>query len=182
MGGTGKTPMVEEIIRMLINEKKIAVLSRGYMRKSKGVVFAAADCTAIDIGDEPMQIHQKFPDVVLAVSEERLVGIPQILHQFPQTEVIVLDDAFQHRAIKPGLSILLTDYADLFTRDFFLPTGNLRDEKNSYKRADIIVVTKCEEKLTEEMKNKLIFEISLLPHQQIFFAAMEYGKIGRAHV
>ena len=176
MGGTGKTPMVEEIIRMLINDKKVAVLSRGYMRKSKGVVFAGADFTAIDIGDEPMQIHQKFPDVVLAVSEERLVGIPQILHQFPQTEVIVLDDAFQHRKVQAGLNIMLTEYSNLFTRDYMFPVGDLRDERKSSKRAEIIVITKSPTSLDQSTKEKMIKEVRSDQKQKIFFTSISYSQ------
>lgn len=176
MGGTGKTPMVEEIIRLLQHEKKVAVLSRGYMRKSKGVVFAGADCTAIDIGDEPMQIHQKFPDVVLAVSEERLVGIPQILHQYPKTEVIVLDDAFQHRKVKAGLNIMLTEYSNLFTRDYFFPVGDLRDERKSSKRADVIIVTKSPLKIDASIKESISKEITTNKKQKVLFTSISYGQ------
>ncbi len=176
MGGTGKTPMVEEILRMLKDEKKVAVLSRGYMRKSKGVVFAGPDCTAIEIGDEPMQIHQKFPDVVLAVAEERLVGIPQILHQYPQTELIVLDDAFQHRKVSAGLNIILTEYFNLFTRDYMFPVGDLRDERKSSKRADVIVVTKSPATMDLITKEKVCREVKTNEHQKVFFTTISYGQ------
>ena len=150
VGGTGKSPMVEYLVLHLKNRFKVATLSRGYKRKTRGYVLANEYTTAIDIGDEPMQFHQKFPDVPIAVGEERIVAIAQLMHDRPDTEVIVLDDAFQHRAIKAGLNILLTEYANLFTRDFFLPTGDLRDLRSSYKRAQIIVVTKCRPDLSEE--------------------------------
>ncbi|MDB5232230.1 MAG: lpxK, partial [Chitinophagaceae bacterium] len=141
VGGTGKSPMVEYIAEILLQSGfKIATLSRGYKRKTKGYLIANSTTTAIDIGDEPMQFHQKFPEAAIAVGEERIVAIPQILHDRPETEVIILDDAFQHRSVKAGFNILLTQYKDLFTQDFFLPTGDLRDQPASYKRADVIVI------------------------------------------
>jgi len=175
VGGTGKSPMVEYLAMHLKNHFKIAILSRGYKRKTKGYILANSITTAIDIGDEPMQFHRKFTDVPVAVGEERLVAIPQLLHDKPETEVIILDDAFQHRAIKPGLNILLTEYGDLFTRDFFLPTGDLRDTISSCKRAHIIIVTKCKPDLSEEERYEIIEEINPLPHQQIFFTTISYG-------
>lgn len=176
VGGTGKSPMVEYLVEKLKDEFKVATLSRGYKRKTKGYALANENSTALEIGDEPMQFHLKFPDVPVAVGEERLEAIPELLHDKPQTEVIILDDAFQHRAINAGLNILLTDYNNLFTRDFFLPTGDLRDLQSSYKRANIIVVTKCKPDLSEEEKRNIIEEISPLSHQQIFFTAIEYGQ------
>jgi tetraacyldisaccharide 4'-kinase len=176
VGGTGKSPMIEFLVQHLSPQFKIATLSRGYKRKTKGYVLASEQTTALEIGDEPMQFHQKFPDISVVVCEERIIAVPHILQDLPDTELILLDDAFQHRSIKPGLSILLTEYADLFTRDFFLPTGNLRDEKESYKRAEIIVVTKCDENITQDQKNKIIKEINPVSGQQIFFSAIEYGK------
>ena len=176
VGGTGKSPMVEWLIRLLKDQFKIATLSRGYKRRTKGYALANERSTALDIGDEPMQFHHKFPDVPVAVGEERLVAIPQLLHDRPETEVIILDDAFQHRAISAGLNILLTEYTNLFTRDFYLPTGDLRDLKSEYKRAHIIVVTKCSPELTAGEKQKIIDEINPVKGQSIFFAAMEYGQ------
>jgi len=177
VGGTGKSPMVEYLVERLKNDFKVATLSRGYKRKTKGYLLAGDNTTALDIGDEPMQFHLKFPGVPVAVGEERIEAIPQLLHDRPETEVIVLDDAFQHRSIRAGLNILLTDYGNLFTRDFYLPTGDLRDLKRSYKRADIIIVTKCKPDLSEAEKQKLIREIKPLPHQHIFFTAIAYGKL-----
>ena len=124
VGGTGKTPMVEYLLRLLKRDYAVATLSRGYKRKTVGFGIANNSTTALDIGDEPMQFHLKFPDVTVSVGEERLVAIPQLLHDKPATEVIILDDAFQHRQVKAGLNILLTDYADLYTRDFLLPAGD----------------------------------------------------------
>jgi tetraacyldisaccharide 4'-kinase len=175
MGGTGKSPMVEYLVLHLKNRFKVATLSRGYKRKTKGYALATAQTTAIDIGDEPMQFHRKFPEVPVAVGEERLVAIPQLLHDHPETKVIILDDAFQHRAIKAGLNILLTECNNLFTRDFFAPTGDLRDVRGSYARAHVIIVTKCRPDLGIEEKEAITKEIKPLPHQHIFFTTILYG-------
>ena len=177
VGGTGKSPMVEYLVLHLKNLYKVATLSRGYKRKTMGYALASDYTTAIDVGDEPMQFHRKFPDVPVAVGEQRVQAIPQLLHDKPQTEVIILDDAFQHRAIKAGFNILLTEYDNLFTRDFYLPTGDLRDSRSSYKRADVIVVTKCPPDISEEEGKEIIKEIEPLPHQGVFFSAIAYGTI-----
>lgn len=175
-GGTGKSPMVEFLLRILQSHMKVAVLSRGYKRKTRGYALAGAGTTALEIGDEPMQFHLKFPAVTIAVGEERVVAIPQLLHDKPDTQVIILDDAFQHRTVRAGLNIVLTDYNNLFTRDWFLPTGDLRDEKNSYKRADILVVTKCRADLSLSEKTTILEEIRPLSHQHVFFSSIRYGK------
>ncbi len=175
LGGTGKSPMVEYLVLHLKNRYKVATLSRGYKRKTTGYALASAKTTAIDIGDEPMQFYNKFPEVPVAVGEERLVAVPQLLHDHPQTQVIILDDAFQHRAIKAGLNILLTEWSNLFTRDFFVPTGDLRDVRSSYKRAHVIIVTKCKPNLSEAEKNEIIKEINPAPNQQVFFTSIVYG-------
>lgn len=175
VGGTGKSPMVEFLVLHLKNNFRLATLSRGYKRKTKGYALADANSTAIDIGDEPMQFHQKFPDVPVAVGEERIVAIPQLLHDRPGTEAIILDDAFQHRSIRAGLNILLTDYGNLFTRDFFLPTGDLRDQRNSYKRAHLIIVTKCPPDISQEERQAIIKEINPVSHQKVFFTTIAYG-------
>ena len=175
VGGTGKSPMVEYLIRLLKEEFKVATLSRGYKRKTTGFAIANESTTALDIGDEPMQFHKKFSDVTVAVAEERLVAIPQLLHDKPETQVIILDDAFQHRHIRAGLNILLTEFKNLFTRDFILPAGDLRDVQSSSKRANVIIVTKCPSHLNEEERNKIIKEIKPLPHQEVFFTRIEYS-------
>lgn len=175
VGGTGKSPMVEYMVLHLKNRFKVATLSRGYKRKTKGYALVTNQTTAIDVGDEPMQFHQKFPDVPVAVGERRLEAIPQLLHDRPGTEVIILDDAFQHRAISAGLNILLTDHGNLFTRDLFLPTGDLRDQRSSYKRAQIIVVTKCKPDLSQKEREEIVAEIKPLPYQKIFFTSIVYG-------
>lgn len=174
VGGTGKSPMVEFLVKNLRNRHRIAVLSRGYKRKTKGYALANERSTALEIGDEPMQFHVKFPDVAIAVGEERIVAIPQLLHDRPATQAIILDDAFQHRAVNAGLNILLTDYNNLYTRDWFLPTGDLRDERASARRAAIIVVTKCPADLSQEERASIISEISPQAHQRVFFASLRY--------
>jgi tetraacyldisaccharide 4'-kinase len=174
-GGTGKSPLVEFLLSHLQHRYGIAVLSRGYKRKTAGYALANEHSTALEIGDEPMQFYKKFPSVTIAVGEERIVAIPQLLHDVPATEVIILDDAFQHRYVRPGLNILLTDYNNLYTRDWFLPTGDLRDLPSSYKRADILIVSKCPSDLSEEQKSELIEEIKPLENQHIFFTAINYG-------
>ena len=184
VGGTGKSPMVEYLVEHLKEKFKVATLSRGYKRKTKGYSLANVNSTALEIGDEPMQFHLKFPAVPVAVGEKRIEAIPQLLHDKPETQAIILDDAFQHRKIKAGLNILLTEYNNLFVHDFYLPTGDLRDLKSNYKRAEIIVVTKCRDDLTEEEKRKIIKEINprlndssgqATPRQQVFFTAFKYG-------
>lgn len=176
VGGTGKSPMVEYLLLNFKSKFQLATLSRGYKRKTKGYALANEQATALELGDEPMQFFLKFPEVPIAVGEERIVAIPQLLHDRPETQAIILDDAFQHRAIKAGLNILLTDYSNLFTRDFYLPTGDLRDQKKSYKRAQVIIVTKCDPAMTEEEKQKIISEISPVQGQQIFFTTTKYGS------
>jgi tetraacyldisaccharide 4'-kinase len=176
VGGTGKSPMVEFLLGHLKDKFRIATLSRGYKRKTTGYALANENTTSLDIGDEPMLFHQKFPDVPVAVGEERLVAIPQLLHDKPDTQAIILDDAFQHRAVTAGLNILLTDCNNLFTRDFYLPTGDLRDLRSNYKRADIIVVTKCKFEMTQEEADKIRKEIQPLPKQQLYFSSIQYGN------
>jgi len=175
LGGTGKSPMVEYLVKFLKQRYRVATLSRGYKRKTTGYVLASASTTALEIGDEPKQFSLKFPDVPVAAGEKRIEAIPQLLQDHPETQCIILDDSFQHRAVQPGLNILLTEYHNLFTRDFYFPTGDLRDLKSGYKRADIVVVTKCDPKIDEKQKEKIIREIAPLPYQHIFFTANRYS-------
>ena len=175
VGGTGKSPMVEYLVINLKDKFNVATLSRGYKRKTKGYALADENSSALEIGDEPMQFHLKFPDVPVAVGEERIDAIPQLLHDKPTTQCIILDDAFQHRSVKAGLNILLTDYNNLFTRDFFLPTGDLRDLKSSYKRAEILIVTKCDSLMTLEQRKEITEEINPVTGQQLFFTANKYS-------
>lgn len=176
VGGTGKSPMVEYLLRLFSPSFKIATLSRGYKRKTRGYVLANDKATAIDIGDEPMQFHLKFPQVSVAVGEERAIAIPQILFDRPDTDMIIMDDAFQHRAVKAGLNILLTAYHDLFSKDYLLPMGSLRDTRSSYRRADIIVVTKCPVDISAEDREATLRSIAPLEHQQVFFSTIRYGE------
>jgi tetraacyldisaccharide 4'-kinase len=174
-GGTGKSPMVEFLLSKFKDQYEVAVLSRGYKRKTEGYALANEQSTALEIGDEPMLFYNKFPSVTVAVCEERIVAIPQLLHDRPKTQAIILDDAFQHRYVRAGLDILLTDCNNLFTRDWFLPTGDLRDVPASYKRAHIILVTKCPPDLSEKEREELTKEISPENGQQIFFTSIDYG-------
>ena len=176
VGGTGKTPMTEYLIRILKSNYKVATLSRGYKRKTRGFAIANETTTALEIGDEPMQFHQKFPDITVAVGEERLVSIPELLQFSPDTQIIILDDAFQHRAIRAGLNLVLTEYKNLYTRDLMLPAGDLRDVKQSVKRANVIIVTKCKPNLGLEEKKALIQEIDPTSEQTLFFTEIIYTK------
>ena len=175
VGGTGKSPLIEYLIELLKNRYQIATLSRGYRRRTKGYAYAKPNVTALEIGDEPLMLYRKFPSVAVAVGEERLLAIPELLHDFPATEVILLDDAFQHRAIQAGLTILLTEQSNLFSRDFYLPTGDLRDLKSRYKEANILLVTKCDPNLSVEQQKSIIREIKPLPSQKVFFTKLSYG-------
>ncbi|UCJ09182.1 tetraacyldisaccharide 4'-kinase [Chitinophaga pendula] len=176
VGGTGKTPHVEYLIRLLKQFMPIATLSRGYNRRTKGFVLAGPNTTAAEIGDEPMQFHQKFPDISVCVGEERMLAIPELLGERPYIATVLLDDAFQHRSIKPGLNIMLTDYSRLFTRDHIVPFGRLREGRNGYHRADCIIVSKCPPTLSTADQAALRKEIAPLPHQQLFFTSLQYGQ------
>jgi tetraacyldisaccharide 4'-kinase len=176
VGGTGKTPMVEYLLRLLKNDFNTATLSRGYKRKTKGFGIANENTTALEIGDEPMQFHKKFPEVTVAVGEERLVAIPHLLQECPGTEVIILDDAFQHRSVSAGLNILLTEYKNLYSRDLLAPAGDLRDIRKSAERANIIIVTKCKSTLSKEEREILQKELRPLYGQQIYFTEIIYSQ------
>ncbi|MFN3753761.1 tetraacyldisaccharide 4'-kinase [Flavobacterium sp.] len=172
VGGTGKTPQIEHLIRLLSPYYRVATLSRGYKRKSEGFVLADANANAEIIGDEPFQYFQKFPQIQVAVDADRRNGISQLLAQKEKPEVILLDDAFQHRKVKAGFYILLTSYDDLFCDDFIVPTGNLRESRNGAKRANMIIVTKCPPNITEIAQENIKRKIGLdLP---VFFSFVEY--------
>ena len=172
VGGTGKTPQIEYLIRLLSPNYKVATLSRGYKRKSEGFILADAATTAEILGDEPFQYFKKFPDIQVAVDADRKNGIEQLLNQKSRPEIILLDDAFQHRKVKAGFYILLTAYEDLFCDDFMLPTGNLRESRNGAKRANLIIVTKCPLDIAEleqqNIKNKLAVDLP------IYFSSINY--------
>lgn len=176
-GGTGKTPHTEYLIKLLKDRYKVATLSRGYGRKTKGFVVASKFSSVQRIGDEPRQYIQKFEDVVVSVDEKRRRGIRKLQEKFPGLEVVLLDDAFQHRALTPGLSILLTDYRQMYTKDHLLPTGNLRDLKHEARRADIIVVTKTPRIFSPITKRSLIEELKPEPAQKVFFSYLNYGTL-----
>lgn len=177
VGGTGKTPHTEYVLSALQQQGRIAVLSRGYKRLTKGFQLAGQETDAATIGDEPYQIHRKYPNVVVAVDEQRVHGVHELTVRFPDLKAVVLDDAFQHRHIRPGLSILLTDYARLYTRDFLLPAGRLRERRKGSRRADLIVVSKCPPDLTADKMNRIRTEIA--PHigQQVFFSSLRYKPL-----
>lgn len=177
-GGTGKTPHTEYLIRLLSPLKKVAVLSRGYKRKSSGYVFGSTQSDAFILGDEPYQILTKFDAVSVAVCENRVLGVPNLLFDAPETEVILLDDAFQHRAIKPGLNLLLTEASNLFTRDQLVPSGYLREYASASKRADAIIVSKCAPDLPIENRKRISEEIQLVAgsHIPVYFSYIRYGE------
>ena len=175
MGGSGKTPHVEYIADFLRVYVSTAILSRGYKRKTHGFLRLSENTTVTDGGDEPMQYVRKFPNVVVAVGENRTNAIIAMMAQAPHLQCIILDDAFQHRAVEPGLSILLTEFSLPFTRDFLLPSGRLREWRAGYKRADMIIVTKCPPHVTSAEREALLQEIKPYPHQKIFFSTYIYG-------
>ncbi len=174
VGGTGKTPQIEYLIRLLSPNYKVATLSRGYKRKSEGFVLANETSNAEILGDEPYQFFQKFKNIQVAVDANRKNGIEQLLSQAEKPNVILLDDAFQHRKVKAGFYILLTSYGDLYSDDFMLPTGNLRENKNGAQRANVIVVTKCPPNLSNEEQNKIKTKLKLSVNQQLYFSCIAY--------
>ena len=173
VGGTGKTPHTEYIIRLLSNKKQLAVLSRGYKRKTSGFILADSNATAQTIGDEPFQILQKFPDITVAVDEKRVHGIEQLLTLPVPPEVVLLDDAFQHRHITPSFSIVLVDYNRPIQSDTFLPLGRLRESTKGIQRAQCVIVTKCP-KLADLDEITWRNALQLSQHQRIFFSTFEY--------
>ena len=177
VGGTGKTPHVEYLIKLLKDNHQVATLSRGYNRRTRGYLLADAASTASQLGDEPMQFHQKFPEIAVCVGEERMLAIPQLLGERPDTQVILLDDAFQHRSVKPGQNILITEYGRRFTKDHVVPFGRLREDRKGYERANCIIVSKCPPQLSATEKAAIRQEINPLPHQQLFFTSLTYGDL-----
>ncbi|MDG1175354.1 MAG: tetraacyldisaccharide 4'-kinase [Flavobacteriales bacterium] len=174
-GGTGKTPHVEYLIRLLSN-KKLATLSRGYGRKDPGFQQANKESTADSIGDEPLQFYTKHPEVNVFVDTSRVSGIIGIMSKEEIPEVVLLDDAFQHRSLKTGFSILLTDYNAPFYKDFMLPTGNLREFTRGKKRADVIIVSKCPSVLSDAEKQQITEKIDASPEKKVFFTTVKYGS------
>jgi tetraacyldisaccharide 4'-kinase len=179
VGGSGKTPHVEYLVRLLKKHAKVAVLSRGYKRKSKGFVLADDSSDATDIGDEPYQMKRKFPDIYVAVDKNRRNGIEKLTDNSiaNNTDVIILDDAFQHRFVKPGINILLVDYHRLIIYDKLLPAGRLRESKDGKVRADIVIVTKCPTELKPMDYRVLTKAMNLYPYQSLLFSTLQYGDL-----
>ena len=177
VGGSGKTPHVEYLIDILKDLFHVAVLSRGYKRKSKGFIQATADTVMSDIGDEPYQMKQKFPKVTIAVDKDRCHGIDLLTELDAKLDVVLLDDAFQHRYVKPGINILLVDYHRLIIYDELLPAGRLREPQNGKDRADIVIVTKCPKDLKPMEFRVIVKAMNLYPYQQLYFTTLDYGEL-----
>ena len=176
-GGNGKTPQVEYLVELLKDNYQVAVLSRGYGRKSKGFFEVDASSSSREMGDEPLQIKRKFKqDALVFVGENRVEAITKTMFKHPAIQVIILDDAFQHRAVKAGMNLLLTDYNHLFINDYLLPVGRLRENKNGAARADAIVVTKCPSELSMEKRNEIRQKLQIYT-SQVVFSSLSYGKI-----
>ena len=178
VGGTGKTPMVEYLVRLL-GQEQVAILSRGYRRKTRGFVLADDSATAMTLGDEPYQYHRKFPRATVAVCESRQEGIERLLEN-PHFKYIILDDAFQHRKVQAETNLLLTSYDKLYTQDFLLPVGSLRDIRSRAHKAQIIIVTKCPE-LTQAEQEKIIQQLKPLPSQKVYFTSIAYSDRVYSH-
>ncbi|MBS1615773.1 MAG: tetraacyldisaccharide 4'-kinase [Bacteroidetes bacterium] len=176
VGGTGKTPHVEYLLRLLQYQYRVATMSRGYKRSTQGFVLADENSNALRIGDEPMQYHLGFPEVAVSVAEERMTGIPLLLQHRPDVEVVLLDDAYQHRSVKAGLNILITDFSKPYFQDFILPYGRLREGRSAARRAHTIIVSKCPPGLPRKEAEQIVAAISPLPHQQVFFSSIRYGQ------
>lgn len=174
VGGTGKSPHIEYLLDLLSPYIVIGTLSRGYKRKTTGFKIVDTNNTAEEVGDEPLQFKKNFPDNIIAVAENRVLAIPHMIMQKPDLQCVLLDDAFQHLAIKPALNILLTDFNDLYIRDFLLPSGRLREWRSGYKRADYIIITKCDSNIGEQEMIQIIRKINPLPNQKIFFSTLKY--------
>jgi len=176
-GGTGKTPHIEWLIKNLSGHYRVAVLSRGYKRKTIGYVLSTPVSTPEQIGDEPYQIKQKFLQVPVAVSENRVLGIPMLLGDEPNTEVVLMDDGFQHLSIQAGFNIVLCDYNRPYYNDYLLPAGLLRENKTGANRADVIIVTKCPSNLSLEEKNNIKQKLKLHDNQTVYFSTIKYKNI-----
>jgi tetraacyldisaccharide 4'-kinase len=174
VGGTGKTPHCEYIIELLSDKLHVAILSRGYKRKTKGFLIARPEMNPSDTGDEPLQICRKFPGVTVAVDRNRVNGVRSLLKVHPETEVIILDDAYQHRRIKPGYSIMLTDFSRLMIHDHMLPYGELRENVKNMFRSDIILITKSPSDLSAIRRRLIVKEIGKAPWQNLYFTSLAY--------
>ena len=177
VGGTGKTPHVEYLIRLLQDRWQVAVLSRGYKRKTRGFLVADDSTTARDIGDEPFQMKKKYPKATIAVDKKRVHGIETLTARDKKLDVVLLDDAFQHRYVKPGINILLVDYHRLIIYDKLLPAGRMREPLTGKNRADIVIVTKCPQDLKPMEYRVITKAMDLFPYQQLFFTTLTYGEL-----
>ena len=177
LGGSGKTPTIEYLIRLLSKNYKIAVLSRGYGRKSKGFIIADSNSDTNLIGDEPMQYYRKFKNIIVSVDSNRVRGVNKLIKLNSKPEIILLDDAYQHRRVKPGMSILLTKFNDLYSEDNIFPLGNLRESKSNANRADIIIVTKCDKNISKDQKRHIIQKLNIGDNQKIYFSSIKYSKM-----
>jgi len=175
VGGTGKTPMIEYLVRLLQDEYRLGTLSRGYKRTTKGFVLANANSTPQEIGDEPMQYYTKFDQLIVTVDNDRLHGIEQFNKFLLKPDVILLDDAYQHRKVNAGFNILLTSFDNLYSNDWMLPAGNLREKRKGAKRAQIIIVTKCPEILGEEQQLEIKKQLKVEKDQFVFFSKIKYA-------
>lgn len=173
VGGTGKSPMITFLVRLLKDEYKVAILSRGYKRKTSGYLEVKVDHTAREVGDEPLQFKQNFPDVQIAVCADRRTGIERLKNN---ADVILLDDAFQHRKVKAKLNILLTPCDDLYIDDYLLPMGMLREPVRGADRADIVVVTKCPNHIPYARQQEIQLRLGLKPYQKLYFSKVGYDK------
>ena len=177
LGGSGKTPSIEYLVRLLSNNYKVAVLSRGYGRKSIGFILADYNSDAGTIGDESMQYYKKFKNIIVSVDSNRVRGINKLIKLNSKLEIVLLDDAYQHRKVKPGMSILLTKFNDLYSDDNIFPLGNLRESKINANRADIIIVTKCNSDINEDQKKQVIQKLNISDNQKIYFSSIKYSKM-----
>ncbi|PCJ24412.1 MAG: tetraacyldisaccharide 4'-kinase [Flavobacteriales bacterium] len=177
LGGVGKTPHIEYLVRLLKEEFKVATLSRGYKRSTSGFHLSNKNSTVTDIGDEPLQYKLKFNQILVAVDEKRVNGIKKIREIHPETNVILLDDAYQHRSVKPGVNILITDYSELYINDFVVPSGKLREWHYGSKRADIIIVSKTSSVLPARDQRKILEKLNPKPHQKVYFSYIKYDSI-----
>lgn len=175
VGGAGKSPHIEYLLRWLDQYIVVSVLSRGYGRKTMGYRPVTIIDTAEQAGDEPLQFKRKFPDIAVSVGESRALGVPELVRRNPEIQCVLLDDAFQHLAVTPGLNILLTEFSRPFTRDWLLPAGRLREWRHGYRRADIIVVTKCPTDLSPQQRYQMLMEIDPFPRQRVYFSKYKYG-------
>ena len=174
VGGTGKTPHTEYLVKLLQENFKVATLSRGYKRKSRDFRIASSSSLVSEIGDEPMQIFRKFPETLVTVDINRVHGVTRILEENPETDVIILDDGYQHRRITPGFSILLSDFDRLIVRDHMMPYGNLRESIANMRRADIILITKSPENISPIQRRLIVKEVNKAPYQNLYFTSLTY--------